>query len=323
MNIGIISTGRMAGMAADTISKMSDARCWAVASRSIYKAEEFAKEHNVEKAYGSYSELLADKDVDLVYIATPHSMHYDITMEALGKGKPCLVEKAFMANEEQSREVIELAKKNNVFVAEAMWTRYQPAVEMVRNMMKRIGTVRLLTANIGYNMVWRKPKLLQPELCGGALMDVGVYGLNFVRMFCPDSEVLEIDGLCTQSDTKMDLSEVITLKLSNDVLATIQATADATSSNRGVITGTNGFIVVDNINNPQMISLYASDRTLTEEQRVPEQITGYEYEFRVCGEAIRQGLTEPSCMPHEETLLIMRLMDGLRKKWGVKWFFES
>ena len=317
MNIGIISTGRMAGMAADTISKMQETQCIAVASRSIDKATEFAKEHNIERAYGSYSELLNDKDVDLVYVATPHSMHYDITIEALGKGKPCLVEKAFMANYRQSKEVIDLARRNNVFVAEAMWTRYQPAVEMVREMMKCIGTIRLLSANIGYNMVWRKPKLLQPELCGGALMDVGVYGLNFVRMFCPE-KVKEISGLCTKSETGMDLSEVITLSLENDVLATIQATANATSSNRGVITGTEGFIVVDNINNPQLISLYAPDRTLIEEQSVPKQITGYEYEFSKCGEAIKKGLTESPYMPHSETLCIMQLMDNLRQQWDVR-----
>lgn len=317
MNIGIIATGRMAGMAADTISKMQDVKCIAVASRSIDKATAFAKEHGIERAYGSYSELLNDKDVDLVYVATPHSMHYDITMEALRNGKPCLVEKAFMANYRQSKEVIDLARKNNVFVAEAIWTRYQPAVEIVREMMKRIGTLRLISANIGYNMVWRKPKLLQPELCGGALMDVGVYGLNFVRMFCGE-EVTKIGGLYTKSDTGMDLSEVITMSLANGVMATIQATANATSSNRGVLTGTEGFIVVDNINNPQTISLYAPDRTLVEERDVPQQITGYEYEFSACREAIENHRIETAFMPHEETLRIMQLMDSLREQWDVR-----
>jgi predicted dehydrogenase len=317
MNIGIIATGRMAGTAADTLSKMQDAKCIAVASRTIEKAQAFAKEHGIERAYGSYSELLNDKDVDLVYVATPHSMHYDITMEALRTGKPCLVEKAFMANHRQSKEVIDLAHKNKVFVAEAIWTRYQPAVEIVREMMKRIGTLRLISANIGYNMVWRKPKLLQPELCGGALMDVGVYGLNFVRMFC-EEEVTKIGGCCTQSDTGMDLSEVITLSLANGVMATIQATANATSSNRGVLTGTEGFIVVDNINNPQLISLYAPDRTLVEDIHVPQQITGYEYEFSACKEAIENHQIETAFMPHDETLRIMQLMDTLREQWGVR-----
>ena len=244
-------------------------------------------------------------------------MHYDITMEALRNGKPCLVEKAFMANYRQSKEVIDLARKNNVFVAEAIWTRYQPAVEIVREMMKRIGTLRLISANIVYNMVWRKPKLLQPELCGGALMDVGVYGLNFVRMFC-GKEVTKICGLCTKSDTGMDLSEVITMSLANGVMATIQATANATSSNRGVLTGTEGFIVVDNINNPQTLSLYAPDRTLVEERDVPQQITGYEYEFSACREAIENHRIETAFMPHEETLRIMQLMDSLREQWDVR-----
>jgi predicted dehydrogenase len=283
----------------------------------LEKAEAFAKQWKVKKAYGSYSELIADEAVDLVYVGTPHSHHFDVTKEALLNDKPCLVEKAFMANHRQSKEVIDLAHKNKVFVAEDIWTRYQPAVDIVREMMKRIGTLRLISANIGYNMVWRKPKLLQPELCGGALMDVGVYGLNFVRMFC-EEEVTEIGGCCTQSDTGMDLSEVITLSLANGVMATIQATANATSSNRGVLTGTEGFIVVDNINNPQLISLYAPDRTLVEDIHVPQQITGYEYEFSACKEAIENHQIETAFMPHDETLRIMQLMDTLREQWGVR-----
>lgn len=317
MNIGIIATGRMAGIAADTISKMQDINCIAVASRNMEKAQAFAREHGIPRAYGSYNKLLTDKDVDLVYIATPHSMHYDIAMEALKIGKPCLVEKAFMANYRQGKEVIDLARHNNTFVAEAMWTRYQPAVNMIRQIMEHIGTLRLISANIGYNMVWRKPKLLQPELCGGALLDVGVYGLNFVRMFC-NAEVTKIGGECVKSDTGMDLSEVITMSLANGVMATIQATAIATSSNRGVLTGTDGFIVIDNINNPHKVSLYAPDRTLMEDREVPQQITGYEYEFSACKEAIGNRCIETAFMPHDETLCIMQLMDSVRRLWDVK-----
>ena len=316
MRVGIIATGRIAGIAADTISKMEGAECIAVASRTMDKAVLFAREHGIPRAYGSYASLLDDADIDLVYVATPHSHHYDVTMEAISKGKPCLVEKAFMANYRQSREVLDLARQQRVFVAEAMWTRYQPAVGIIRDMTERIGTLRLMTANIGYNMAWRKPRLLRPELCGGALLDVGVYGLNFVRMFC-DAEVQQIGGQCIQADTGMDISEVITMSLDGGVLATIQASASATCSNRGVITGTEGFVVVDNINNPQLISLYAPDRTLVEERQVPLQITGYEYEFLACQEALEAGLTESPLMPHSETLTIMQMMDRLRHQWGV------
>ena len=318
MRVGIIATGRIAGIAAETLRQMTDADCIAVASRSMEKAEAFAQEHDIERPNGSYEELLMDKDVDLVYVATPHSHHYDITMKALQCGKPCLVEKAFMANYKQSKAVIDLAHENGVFVAEAIWTRYQPAVEMIRKMMERIGTVRLLTANIGYNMIARKPRLQRPDLCGGALLDVGVYGLNFVRMFCTE-KVVKIEGQCVKSDLGVDISEVITLSLENDILATIQSSAWATCSNRGVITGTEGFIVVDNINNPQTISLYAPDRTLITEQQVPAQLTGYEYEFSECRKALESNLIESPLMPHDETLYIMQQMDGLRQQWGVSY----
>ena len=316
MKVGIIATGRMAGIAADTLNKMDDVQCVAAASRNKERALLFAQEHNIERAYGLYEELLDDGEVDLVYVATPHSHHYDITLSAIEHGKPCLVEKAFMANSQQAEAIIGLARQRGVFVAEAMWTRYQPAATIIRQQMEHIGTLRMIHASIGYNMVWRKPKLLQPELCGGALLDVGVYALHFAHMFC-DHPVCELNGCCTKSDTGMDLSEVITLNFENGVMATLEASACATLSNYGIISGTEGFIVVDNINNPQTIRRYGADRVLVEEIGVPTQITGYEYEFAACRDALSQHLTESPFMPHRETLFIMKQMDTLRKQWGV------
>ena len=316
LRVGIIATGRIANTAADTLRQMDDATCVAVASRTQENADAFAKKWDIPHAYGSYEELMDDDEVDLIYVATPHPHHFDVTMEAIRHGKPCLVEKAFMANYEQSLSVINLAHQNKVFVTEAIWTRYQPAVTLIRQLMERIGTLRLITANIAYNMAWRKPRILLPELCGGALLDVGVYGLNFVRMFC-DAPILKMEGQCVKSDTGVDMSDAITLSLSNGVLANIQASAWSTNGNRGTLSGTDGFLIVDNINNPQTISLYAPDRTLIEEHHVLSQLTGYEYEFRACHEALLQQQTESPYMPHDETLYIMKLMDDLRKQWGV------
>ena len=316
MKIGIIATGRMAGIAASTIRQMSDAECIAVASRDKTKALLFAQEHGIERAYGTYEELLADKDVELVYVATPHSHHYDVTLSAIKHGKPCLVEKTFMANHRQAQDVIEFARERGIFIAEAMWTRYQPAVDIIKQQIAHIGTLRMIHASLGYNMVWRKPKLLQPELCGGALLDVGVYTLHFAQMYC-DSPVSAISGHCTKSDTGMDLSDAITMTFHNGVMATLEASATSTLPNHGILSGDEGFIVVDNINNPHTIRRYGPDRVLIEEQNVPTQITGYEYEFAACRDAIAKHLTESPLMPHQQTLRIMQQMDSLRKLWGV------
>ena len=154
MKVGIIGAGWIAEKAAITLNGMSDCEAYAIGSRSIEKAQAFAKEWNIPKAYGSYTELIADPDVDLVYIATPHSHHYDVTKAAIEAGKPCLVEKAFMANARQTKEILDLAHERRVFLAEAIWTRYQPVVGIVRKLIAddRIGTPHLITATLGYSM---------------------------------------------------------------------------------------------------------------------------------------------------------------------------
>ena len=122
LRVGIIGTGWIAEKAAITLNGLQECEAYAVGSRTIEKAEAFAAKWNIPQAYGSYEALLADADVDLVYVATPHSHHYDVTKAALLAGKPCLVEKAFMANARQAKDIIDLAHQQQVFLAEAIWT---------------------------------------------------------------------------------------------------------------------------------------------------------------------------------------------------------
>lgn len=359
LRVGIIGSGWIAEKAAITLKGLEECECYAIGSRSKEKAEAFARKWQVKKAYGSYSDLIGDADVDLVYVGTPHSHHYDVTKEAILAGKPCLVEKAFMANARQAREILDLAHEKGVFLAEAIWTRYQPAVAIVRKLISdgRIGTPRLVTATLGYAM-GDKPRIMQPDLCGGALLDLGVYALNFVRMFCgvagnpsalskavaaagscaadgsawgdaatlgsvlqdfKSTPIETIDGYSVKSATGMDLTNAITIILSDGVLANVQSSAQCVGDNIGVIAGTDGNLIVDNINNPQTITVNGPDRTYVETIHVPSQITGYEYQFLACRAALAAGLLEPLEMSHAETLYIMELMDSLRQKWGVRY----
>ena len=317
--VGIAGTGWIAEKAAITLNGLKGLRCYAIASRTQEKADAFAARWNVEKAYGSYSAMLEDPDVDLVYVATPHSHHFNITVEALEKGKPCLVEKAFMANRSQAQAVVDLARSRKVFLAEAIWTRYQPAVEIVRSIINegRIGEPRLITATLGYSM-GDKPRIMRADLCGGALLDLGVYALNFVRMFC-GRPIVSIDSQCVKTPTGMDWSNAVSIVLEGGILANVQSSACCVGDNIGVIAGTEGNIIIDNINNPQTIRINGPDRVFREELKVPAQITGYEYEFVACRDAIAAGLQEPPQMPLEETLYIMERMDGLRARWGVRY----
>lgn len=319
LRVGIIGTGWIAEKAAITLNGLQECKAYAVGSRTPEKAEAFAQQWHIAHVYGSYSELIADPGVDLVYIGTPHSHHFEVTKEALEAGKPCLVEKAFMANAKQAKQIIDLAHERQVFLAEAIWTRYQPAVRIIRNLLDsgRIGKPRLVTATLGYSM-GEKPRIMQPDLCGGALLDLGVYALNFVKMFFP-ADIVSIESQCVKSKTGMDLTNAISLVLSDGILCNLQSSAACVGDNIGVIAGTEGNLIIDNINNPQRITVNGPDRTYVETLYVPQQITGYEYQFQACRQALIDGLLEPREMPHNETLYIMQLMDSLRQKWGVRY----
>jgi predicted dehydrogenase len=319
LRVGIIGTGWIAEKAAITLRGLTQCEAYAVGSRLQETADAFAAKWEIAKAYGSYASLIADPDIDLIYVGTPHSHHFDVTREALLAGKPCLVEKAFMANVRQTKEILDLAHEQKVFLAEAIWTRYQPVVKMVRDLISsgRIGEPRLVTATLGYSM-GDKPRIMRPDLCGGALLDLGVYALNFARMFF-DADIVNIESQCVKSKTGMDLTNAFSLVLSDGMLCNLQSSAACVGDNIGVIAGTEGNLIIDNINNPQTITVNGPDRTYVETIRVPKQITGYEYQFLACRQALIDGLLEPREMPHAETLYIMELMDGLRRKWDVRY----
>ena len=216
-------------------------------------------------------------------------------------------------------DIIRLAHERHVFLAEAIWTRYQPAVGIIRELIAdgRIGQPHLVTATLGYSM-GNKLRIMLPELCGGALLDLGVYVLNFVRMFF-DADIVDIDGHCVRNDAGMDMTNAITIILKDGILANVQSSALCVGDNIAVIAGTEGNIIIDNVNNPQTITVNGPDRTFVETIHVPQQITGYEYQFLACRQALLDGLTEPREMSHSEMLYIMQLMDDLRRKWGVRY----
>ena len=319
MKVGIIGAGHIGGKIARTIADTEGIEILAVGSRTLEKAEAFAGEFGIPRAYGSYGALLDDPDVDLVYVATPHSHHFDVTMEAIRKGKPCLVEKAFMANTTQTKAVLDFAKEKNVFVAEALWTRYQPARSIINRLISygRIGRVRQISATLSYS-IEHKERVMKLELCGGALLDLGIYPLNFVRMVS-DNPIQTIKSQRILADTGVDLSESISMVLEGGIIANIQTSAACAGYNTATVAGSDGCIVIDNVNNPKRIQIYAIGGILKEEIYVPDCISGYEYEFQACKDAIAQGLIEPPQMPHSETLYLMELMDSLRKEWGVRY----
>lgn len=322
MKVGIMGAGIIAKKMALTLNLMEEADCYAIASRSLEKAEMFARENKATKAYGSYEAMLQDEEVELVYIATPHSHHYECAKLCLKYRKPVLCEKAFTANSLQTRDILEAFEREGVFITEAIWTRYLPSRRMIDEAIDagEIGQVTMVTGNLGYELT-KIERIMKPELAGGALLDVGIYPLNFISMVL-GTEVEDVVTSCVTTDTGVDAQNAVILKYKNGTIGIAHSSVLAGTEQMGVIYGTKGYLVAEEINNITKIKAYDIHMNLRWEKSVPEQLTGFEDEVRSSVQAIKEGKLECEEMPHAETLRMMELMDSLRKEWGVKYPFE-
>lgn len=317
MKIGILGCGAMAEKFADTLRQMDTVVCRAAASRTLDRAEEFARKYGFEKAYGSYEQLCEDPEVELIYIATPHSCHYENMELCIRHKKPVLCEKSFTLNAGEAERIRELAEREQVFAAEAIWTRYMPSRQMIQEVIDSgiIGNISTLTANLSYPIT-HKERIMRPELAGGALLDIGVYGLNFALMHF-GSDIERIESSVRMTDTGVDAMESITVFFRSGRMAVLTHDIYSRSDRKGIFYGDKGYIIVENINNPQSISVYDTEDRLIRRIEVPEQISGYEYEVLECIRAVRSGKKESSSMPLSESVKVMKIMDSLRGQWGL------
>lgn len=324
MNVAIIGAGSIAAKMAETLRGMKvageDVELYAIASRDPEKADAFARGEGFRKAYGSYEKMLKDDGVDLVYVATPHSHHYEHMKLCIGYGRPILCEKSFTGNARQAEEILNLAEQKRIPLTEAIWTRYQPARKIMDDVIAsgKIGEVKLVTSSLCYG-IRNVPRIREPALAGGALLDLGVYVLNFASMILgPDIQRRESSVQLLESGT--DAQETMTLFYPNGAMANLMASVMAFGNRDCYVMGTEGWITTDNVNNPVHIVLHKDGKE--EILPVPEQITGYEYEVRACQRMLAEGKLECEEMPHAETLRIMKLMDSFRADWGVRYPFD-
>lgn len=330
VNVAILGAGRIAHSMASTLVAMAgDPRYrdlvapYAVAARDGGRAAEFAARYGFPVSYGSYEELLADPLVDLVYIATPHSLHAEQGVMCLEAGKNVLVEKSFTANAAQARELLDAARRTGLLCTEAIWTRYMPSRAMIDDIVASgvIGEVKAVNANLCYP-VSGKARMTDPALAGGALLDVGVYPLNFIDMVLGPRPIAGIDATMVPYETGVDAHDSITIRYEDGTMAAAQASMLVSSDRGGYVWGTKGYIVCRNINNVEGIDVFDADHKLAAHHDVPAQLTGYEYQVADAANAILDGLTECAAMPHADTLRIMELMDSIRGQWGLSYPFE-
>lgn len=323
INMGILGAGNIAGKMAATVQEMETVHVYAIGSRDQQKAENFAEKYGIPKAYGSYEELVKDKNIDLIYVATPHSEHYDHARLCLENGKAVLCEKAFTANAVQAEKLVALAREKHILLAEAIWTRYMPMLQTIREVLASgvIGEPTMLTANLGY-VISHVRRVMEPALAGGALLDLGVYALNFAAMIF-GTQVEKVTSDCVLTDTGVDEQNGIIVTFKDGKVAVLASSIVGQSDRKGIIYGTKGYMAVEDITSLKSLGVYDSDYNRIALYERPKQISGYEYEVEACVRSLEAGKIECDEMPHDEVIRIMKMMDQLRKQWGVKYPFEE
>lgn len=333
VKVAILGAGGIAHAMAATLNGMAaDERYanliepYAVAARDGGRAQAFAAQYGLPVSYGSYEELLADPEVDLVYIATPHALHAEQAIACMRAGKNVLVEKSFTGNAEQAEAVLEVARETGLTCTEAIWTRYMPSRALINDVIAsgRIGEVKSASANLCYP-VSGKARMHDPAMAGGALLDVGVYPLNFLDMAVGADHgrtIERVETSMTPFETGVDAQNSTTLYYDDGLMAQASSSMVVASDRGGYVWGTEGYLVCENINNVQWIDVFDANHAKVERIDVPAQITGYEYEVAAAANAVLDGRIECPEMPHADTLRIMRLMDRIRAAWGLVYPFE-
>ncbi len=318
---GILSTGHIAGRFAEALKMLPDAQLHAVASRTQNNANDFAERHGISKAYGSYEAMVEDPDLDVIYIATPHTFHLKNAVMCMRAGKAVLCEKALTINAHEAEEMIAVAREEGVFLMEAMITRHVPLIKKVMLWIAngRIGEVRMVRASrCARGKFSHETRHLNPDLGGGSLLDVGVYVISFASMIFgkPPEEVF---GFGHIGDYRSDEQGAALMKYDDGAIADLIFALRTNAVNDAFIYGTEGYIKLDEVFAiPKKATLYVDNQEVEViEEHVEESALSYEaQEVMRC---IYAGLKESPFMTLDESLQIMRIMDKIREPWKLKY----
>jgi predicted dehydrogenase len=314
---GIVGPGRIASKVVGDFPHVPGAEAVAVASRSIDRAKAFAAEHDLARAHGSYREILDDPDVDVLYIATPHPQHRAIALAALRAGKAIMVEKAFTVTPQATREIAALAGELGVFAMEAMWTRFQPAVVRMRDLIAdgAAGEVRAMQVDLGVrNPLAPGDRFVAPELGGGALFDLTVYPISFAHMVLGIPTSVSAYGTVTDG---VDLEESVLLAFASGAAATLTATLRCATPGQARVFGTEGWIdVLPRFHHPDTIVLHRVDRD-PEEITLPHVGGGYFHELLEVTECVAAGRVESAVMPLADTIAVQDVMGEVAAQLGM------
>ena len=319
INWAILGPGTIAGDFAKAISEVNGS-IYAVGARSLEKAEKFSSDYTVEKVYGNYNEMLKDDKIDVVYISTPHSNHYEYIMESLRNNKHVLCEKAITVNCTQLSEIVSLAKEKNLIVAEAMTIYHMPLYKKLRKIVDdgKLGKIKMIQVNFGslkeYDVTNR---FFSPDLAGGALLDIGTYALSFTRYFL-SSQPEEILTTVKKFETGVDEQSGIILKNKDDEMAVISLTMRAKQPKRGIVCGELGYITVENFPRAEKATITYPDGSveIIEDGDTSKALI---YEVQDMNNCIMKKNSNDTL---ELSVDVMNIMDEVRNQWGLKYSFE-
>lgn len=328
-NWGILAPGKIATKFATALAYVDGANLYSVASRDQRRAELFAKEFGVQNVAQDYNALIHDSAVDVIYIASPHSFHPDQAIQCLEAGKAVLCEKPMAVNARQAERVIETARANQVFYMEAVWTRFMPVYRAIRAWLDagEIGDIVSINANFGFNFPFDPAsRLYNPDLAGGALLDMGIYPITFAQWVMGDAMPERIQALGQLGASGVDESVAITLKYPQGALATLTTTTLANTDYTAWIIGTRGKIKVPLFWFSHRAELIATERvTDTVVDRFDQQhaCNGYEHEILEVQRCLSAGGQQSAAMPWGTSLRLMQIMDEVRAQIGLVYPFEN
>ncbi len=321
---GIMGTGKIARVFANDLKYTEGAILQAVGSRSADKANAFGHSFQIPNRHSSYEDLAADPDVDVIYIATPHTYHTDNSLLCLRSGKSVLCEKPFAINEEKAKAVFREAKNSKLFIMEAMWSRYFPLYAKVRELIdnKTIGDVQLIQADFGFFSDYNpEGRLFNPELGGGALLDIGIYPIDLTQYLMRDYPA-SIQSDAVMNNDGIDLQSSYILRYENGVLATLASSIRTRLPNNALISGTKGSLQLHvPFWHPNKLTVHTEEDKHTIE--MPYSGRGYHFEADEVMQCLRKGQLESKIMTHDETLRTIRIMDTIRKSWNLRYPGEN
>jgi predicted dehydrogenase len=314
MKWGVIATGGIAQAVTADMLKVEGVTVLAVSSRDQGRAQAFAERFGIERAYGDYRDLLADPDVEVVYVATPHAQHREVTLAALDAGKHVLCEKAFALTVADAEEMIDRARsKQNLFLMEAMWTRFNPLIRRIHDAVRggEIGEVRMIRADFGFRHTFDADhRLWAREAGGGAVLDLGVYPVAFTHHLLGVPATIHAHG--GHAPNGVDTDAGILLGYDNGAHALLGCSLAANTGSRAEIVGTEGRIdVVDAMYNPTTVIINGVEHTIED--------GGYTHQIRAVEECIAEKRTESPSNTWQNTLEVMRTLEEVLNQLGVSY----